>query len=68
MHNISDFGLTADELALKYEKLGYHPDYRFDYYQVLFSKPDDDDDKAYWAWVVTKLQEEEDDLCKDSPY
>lgn len=58
-HSISDYGLTAKELEEKYEDSA-HPQYwRLD---------QDDPTLPYWDWVVLRLRQEEDQLCRDNPY
>ena len=69
---IKDFGLTASELEVKYEKKSTHPEpglWRSDWRKTL--TPEQialDCDEDYWDWVVARLYEMEDALSKDNPY
>jgi hypothetical protein len=61
--SIEDYGLTAEQLEVKYEKRGEHHEYlisnfyRQDPYKL-----------TYWPWVVKKLEGEADELDRDNPY
>ena len=59
--SIADYGLTAEQLAVKYEKRGYHPEYNGYAYLT-------ESDVPYWSWVVLQLQQEQDELDQDNPY
>jgi hypothetical protein len=66
MHNIKDFGLTTNQLQVRYENRNAHPDYvravwRFEVQQCLT-------DQGYWDWVRTQLEQEQEELSQDSPY
>lgn len=65
--NIPDYGLTAQQLEEKYEKRGAHPQYWWDDFRKAFPRQASND-AAYWAWVKFKLQKEQDELDRSSPY
>lgn len=67
LHNISDFGLGVEQLEAKYDNgCGYHLSYRPDMWKLAASH--NATSLNYWEWVKHKLEEEEDQLQKDSPY
>jgi len=60
---IDDYGLSPEALEKKYEKLGYHPGYWKDQWELCsHTNPD------YWVWVRGKLWDEQDELDEDNPY
>lgn len=62
MHSIADYGLSAQELEDKYQKLDYHFEYRRrDHLQTGTKTP-------YWDWVRVQLENEEAELQRDNPY
>jgi len=62
LHSIPDYGLTPKELEDKYEKSEQHTTYSQLRHREAGSS------LAYWPWVVTQLQLEEEELCDDSPF
>jgi hypothetical protein len=61
--SIADYGLTAEQLKVKYEKWGEHPEYLIShFYSQNPFKLD------YWPWVLAQLQDEAEELDCDNPY
>lgn len=62
LYAIDDYGLTAQQLEDKYQKLDYHFNYRrLDYINSGVTIP-------YWDWVKIQLEAEEDQLQRSNPY
>lgn len=62
LHAIEDYGLTAQQLEDKYQKLDYHFNYRrLDHINSGVTTP-------YWDWVKVQLEAEEDELQRANPY
>ena len=65
--NIDDYGLHPKDLEDKYERKGAHPDYDW----VTFRREVSGhgvNDEAYWIWVKSKLQDEQEELDRDKHY
>ena len=60
-----DFNLTWFQLANKYD-----PDMEWASHPVLTRAlwQDSGSDRLYWKWLVTQLNELQDELAADSPY
>lgn len=66
LHNIGDFGLTAEQLEDKYEKKGSHPEYLVgDWVRAVNL---DSTLLGYWEFVYYQIVDEEEKLAADSPY
>lgn len=66
LHNIDDYGLSADQLSEKYERHDAHPNYLVADWQLEVM--DGDTRRSYWDWVTGKLADEQDELDRDNPY
>ena len=66
MHNISDFGLSADQLEDKYERKGAHPEYDKAMWRQAVC--DGSTELGYWEFVRYQLLDEEGPLDRDNPY
>lgn len=66
--SIDDYGLTANELALKHnpEGDGEHPTFpRCDWREDVIRE---NTVVGYWDWVFNQLRDEQDELDRDNPF
>lgn len=62
-YSIDDYNLTAEQLEVKYERRGEHPEYSIcRFYNEHPHSPD------YWPWAVKQLEAEAEELKRDNPY
>ena len=64
----ADYQLTAEELEAKYEAKEAHPGENYSWWNWYQQVAQRSTILGYWAWVVLKLDEEEDELSRDNPY
>jgi len=64
--SIKDYGLTAKELEMRYERSGQHPIYTLKEWREEVMAGDTL--SGYWDWVVSRLEFEQDELDRDNPY